>query len=77
MKAPKLRKARLLIDVDAEGVHIPAGTIVEIEHYYPPDESVPFGCYDLVAGGWANGVLFWANESEVEVQPGPEPIPLA
>ena len=54
-------KVKLLIDVDAEGVHISAGTICEVEKFYPPNER-EFSCYDLKAGE----VLFWVNADKVE-----------
>jgi len=61
----KPKQVKLLINVDAEGVHIPAGTLCEVETYYPPTGEGRFGehgCYDLKAGE----VLFWVNEDEVK-----------
>jgi hypothetical protein len=60
-----MSEARLLIDVDAEGVHIPAGTVCEIERFYPATGEgrfVEHGCFDLKAGE----ILFWVNEDEAE-----------
>jgi hypothetical protein len=61
MTEAKTTHVRLLIDIEAEGVHIPAGTICEVEKYYPPHDGY-HGCYDLLAGE----VIFWVNEGEAE-----------
>lgn len=50
---------KLLIDVDAEGVHIPAGTVCQVENRNSASDEA-HATLDLRAGD----VLFWINESE-------------
>ena len=61
-----MSKVRLLIDIDAEGVHIPAGTVCLVEQRYAADEKHPVEVLDLIAGDKRTGVLFWATADEVE-----------
>ena len=56
----------LKIDVNAEGVHIPAGTSCWVETRYPPDERHPVEQLDLIAGDQKTGVLFWITADKVQ-----------
>lgn len=66
-----MNQVRLLIDIEAEGIFVPAGTICEVEKYYPPSfnprtHERQHGCYDLIIGDAKKPhAIFWVNACEV------------